>query len=151
MTTPPFDFDSHPTLRKADMTQPTPQPPKRLTRSRDDRIVAGVCGGLARYLNVDASMVRIVAVALTVLLGGAPLMLYVVAVLVVPEDDRVGPTPPPAPGQPPWPTSAPGPRPADPVWGSEGAPWEQPTAGNDAPSSPRDDDGTSDPQRPDAR
>ena len=134
------------------MTHPTPQPPKRLTRSRDDRIVAGVCGGLARYLNVDASMVRIVAAVVTVLAGGSPLLLYVVAVLIVPEDDQVGPPPPPAPPQPPWPPSTiTGTRPADPVWGSEGAPWEQPPTGDNAPASPRPDDGTADPQRPSTR
>ena len=36
--------------------------PKRLTRSRDDRMISGVCGGLARYLNVDATLVRVVMV-----------------------------------------------------------------------------------------
>lgn len=128
------------------MNYPTPQPPKRLTRSTDDRVVAGVCGGLARYLNVDASLVRILTAVLTVLIGGAPLLLYIVAVLIVPEDDRVGPPPPPRPRD--WPpTTAPGPRPADPVWGREGAPWEQPGAGTGAPADPS----TADPQRPDAR
>jgi phage shock protein C len=33
--------------------------PKRLTRTRDDRMISGVSGGLARYLNVDATLVRV--------------------------------------------------------------------------------------------
>lgn len=52
------------------MTYPTPQPPKRLTRSRDDKVLAGVCGGLARYANLDPALVRILAVVLTLLTGG---------------------------------------------------------------------------------
>ncbi len=130
------------------MTHPTPQPPKRLTRSRDDRVVAGVCGGVAHYLNVDASVVRLATALLTVVTGGATLLLYVVGVLVVPEDDWVGPTPPPAPRQPDRPsTAAPGTQPTDPVWGREGPPWEPPAPG----AYPGQDSGSTDPQRPDAR
>ena len=130
------------------MNYPTPQPSKRLTRSRDDRVIAGVCGGLARYLNVDASLVRILTVVLTVLVSGLPLLLYIVAVFVVPEDDAV-PAPPP-PRQPDWPPATPAPPPADPVWGRDGAPWEQPEP-VDNPTDPGQDSGTTDPQRPDAR
>ncbi|SDT24507.1 Phage shock protein PspC (stress-responsive transcriptional regulator) [Friedmanniella luteola] len=119
------------------MNHPTPGP-KRLTRSRDDRVVAGVCGGLARYLNMDASLVRILTVVLTLVTSGAALVVYAIAVLVVPEDERVGPGayagPPPVwqPPQPPAP--APGPAPQDPVWGREGAPWEQAQASSAEPT-----------------
>ena len=40
---------------------PTPQPVKRLARTSDDQMIAGICGGLARYFGVDATFVRVVA------------------------------------------------------------------------------------------
>jgi len=73
--------------------QPPPQTgfdPQRLRtvthmeRSRDDRMIAGVCGGLARYLNVDPVVVRVVTAALTVV-GGVGLVLYVAAWLLAPD------------------------------------------------------------------
>jgi phage shock protein PspC (stress-responsive transcriptional regulator) len=72
-------------------TQPPPEPPpRRLERSRDDRIVAGVCGGIARHFGIDGTVVRIVAVGLT-LLGGAGLLLYVAALLLMPEEGSPAP------------------------------------------------------------
>jgi phage shock protein PspC (stress-responsive transcriptional regulator) len=71
--------------------EPPPEPPpqRRLERSRSDRIVAGVCGGIARYFGVDATVVRIVAVGLT-LLGGAGVLLYIAALLLMPEEGSEG-------------------------------------------------------------
>lgn len=57
---------------------------KRLYRSREERMFAGVCGGIADYLEVDPTIVRLVFVALT-LLGGPGLIVYIVLMLVVPE------------------------------------------------------------------
>lgn len=57
---------------------------KKLTRSRDKKI-AGVCGGLADYLGLDPSVVRIVWL-LCVLLGGTGLLAYLVMWIVMPED-----------------------------------------------------------------
>jgi phage shock protein C len=57
---------------------------KRLYRSRTDRQWAGVCGGLAEYFNVDATLVRLIFVALT-LLGSPGLILYIIMWLVIPE------------------------------------------------------------------
>ncbi len=59
--------------------------PKRLYRSRTDRQVAGVCSGLAAYLGLDVSIVRIVFIILA-LLGGPGLLLYIILALVVPEE-----------------------------------------------------------------
>jgi phage shock protein PspC (stress-responsive transcriptional regulator) len=78
--------------------QPTAQAtagPRRLFRSRSDRVIGGVCGGLARYLNVDPVIVRVVAVAL-VFVGGAGLLLYAAAFLLVPNEGEGG-GPPEAP------------------------------------------------------
>ena len=58
---------------------------KRLYRSRSDRMVAGVAGGLAQYLNVDPTLVRLGFVVLS-LAGGPGLLLYIVMWIVVPEE-----------------------------------------------------------------
>ena len=57
---------------------------ERLYRSRDDRMLFGVAGGMARYLDIDPSIVRIVWALLTIA-GGAGLLLYIVAAVVIPE------------------------------------------------------------------
>jgi len=72
---------------------------ERLYRSRTDRMLFGVAGGMARFLDVDASIVRIVW-ALLVVAGGAGLLLYIVAAIVMPEDP-VGYMPPSGPTAPP--------------------------------------------------
>ena len=57
----------------------------QLRRSTDDRMLAGVAGGIARYLDVDATLVRVGMAALTLLtgVGGA---LYIAAWLLIPAD-----------------------------------------------------------------
>ena len=57
----------------------------RLYRSRDDRMLAGVAGGLARVMDADPSIIRVVWVVVTVLSGGLGLLVYVVMAIVVPE------------------------------------------------------------------
>jgi phage shock protein PspC (stress-responsive transcriptional regulator) len=57
---------------------------KQLTRSATDRKIAGVCGGLGEYLNVDPVIFRI-AFLFALFLGGAGFILYIVMILVVPE------------------------------------------------------------------
>jgi phage shock protein PspC (stress-responsive transcriptional regulator) len=73
----------------------SPPRPRKLLRSRSERVLGGVCGGLGRYFNVDPIIFRIAAIAL-VLLGGAGLLLYLAAVLLVPAEDSPAAT---APGQ----------------------------------------------------
>ena len=58
---------------------------KKLTRSRTNRTICGVCGGIAAYLNVDPTVVRLVW-ALITLCGGAGLIGYLVAALIIPEE-----------------------------------------------------------------
>ncbi len=57
---------------------------RRLYRSQTNKVIAGVCGGLAEYLNVDTTVVRLVWVLLT-LLGGSGIILYVLAFFIIPE------------------------------------------------------------------
>ncbi|MFI9010368.1 PspC domain-containing protein [Actinosynnema sp. NPDC053489] len=59
---------------------------KKLRRSRTDKMVAGVCGGVAELLGVDAALIRIVLVAATLLGFGAGAVLYLAAWLLVPEE-----------------------------------------------------------------
>ncbi|HOZ60162.1 MAG TPA: PspC domain-containing protein [Nakamurella multipartita] len=69
--------------------EPPPEPGRstavrRVRRSRRDRVLGGVCGGLARYLNVDPVLLRIAAVALA-LSGGVGVLVYLIAWIVIPE------------------------------------------------------------------
>lgn len=59
--------------------------PSRLTRPKDDRVLSGVCSGLARHFGTDVALVRTVAVILT-LIGGVGLLIYIAALVLVPED-----------------------------------------------------------------
>ena len=75
---------------------------ERLYRSRDDRMLAGVAGGLAAILDADPSIVRVAWVLLTIVTGGIALVVYIVMAIVVPEGPGA-----PKPSSGPWsPTAA---------------------------------------------
>lgn len=59
---------------------------KRFARSRRDKKIAGVCGGLAQYFDIDATLVRVVFVLLALFSGGG-LLLYVILWLVMPQSE----------------------------------------------------------------
>jgi phage shock protein C len=84
------------------MTQPTVGY-KQLRRPLDDRMVAGVCSGVARYLGIDPVLVRAGFVVLAVVTWGAALVAYPVMWIVMPEA--------PVPAPPVWRD------PTDPTWG----------------------------------
>ena len=58
---------------------------KKLYRSRTERMVAGVCGGLADFFNIDPTIVRLIMVLLF-LTGSAGIWIYLVLLFVVPEE-----------------------------------------------------------------
>jgi phage shock protein C len=93
------------------MTQnPNPQVPpyKQLRRPVDDRLIAGVCSGVARYANIDPNAVRVLFAVIAVLTWGTALLAYPVMWFLMPEE-RVGPTAWPganAPVSPPHPPAA---------------------------------------------
>lgn len=58
---------------------------KRLYRSHQDRMLGGVCGGLAEYLGLDPTVVRLVFLLLF-FLGGQGLLVYLIMWLIVPEE-----------------------------------------------------------------
>jgi phage shock protein PspC (stress-responsive transcriptional regulator) len=70
-------------------TTPQEPAPRHLVRPRDDRVIAGVCSGIARYFRIDPLIVRIAAVAL-LFAGGFSLIAYLAAWALVPEDDGTG-------------------------------------------------------------
>jgi len=65
--------------------------PKKLYRSRINRFIGGVCGGIAEYFNIDPTIVRIVAV-LSIFLGGAGFILYLASLIIIPENPHFSPT-----------------------------------------------------------
>lgn len=110
------------------MSYPNPSAPKALRRSRTDKFLGGVCAGVAEYLNMDTTLIRILTVVIT-LFTGVPVVAYLVAWLVMPEQEQTTAPPPiqPAPAYPPYPpapgTTATPPTNED-VWGPAGPPWE---------------------------
>jgi len=65
---------------------------KKLYLSRTDRKIAGVCGGVAAYLDMDPTLVRLIWV-MTTLFAGWGLLGYVIAWIVVPEEPLYQPAP----------------------------------------------------------
>jgi phage shock protein C len=101
-----------PTNQQADQppsqptAQPTPPPasanadqqyassasvPRRLVRRTDDRMLGGVCAGVADHFGVDPTLVRVLAVLATVLGAGSVIIAYLVAWVIVPKDVDVRP------------------------------------------------------------
>jgi phage shock protein C len=64
---------------------------RRLMRSRNERVIAGVCGGIAEYFEMDPVLVRVILAVIT-LMGGAGILLYLILWAVLP----LAPPPPPA-------------------------------------------------------
>ena len=58
---------------------------KKVERSRDNRMICGVCGGIGKYFNVDPTLIRLVWV-LIVILGGSGLIFYIIAAIIIPEE-----------------------------------------------------------------
>jgi phage shock protein C len=64
---------------------PAPQPVRRLYRTRDDKMIGGTCGGLARYFDVDPTLVRVLAVMALVFAFPATVIGYVLAWAILPS------------------------------------------------------------------
>lgn len=74
-------------MAEAAVTPPsqTVSSPKRFFRSKSDRKIAGVCGGAARYLNMDPTLVRILWVV-SCFLSGLGLIAYIIFWIAAPEE-----------------------------------------------------------------
>jgi phage shock protein C len=78
---------------------------KRLYRSKKNRVIAGVCGGIAEYLEVDPVLVRLIAVLL-LFVGGGSFIAYIIGMIIIPNaplgsipDNQSVPPPPPNPAK----------------------------------------------------
>jgi phage shock protein C len=58
---------------------------KKLYRSNSNKMLAGVCGGIAEYFNLDPTLIRI-GWALFVLLGGSGILVYIICALIIPKN-----------------------------------------------------------------
>ena len=94
---PPADLPGGPMPPPAG-DQQDPARPARLTRSRDERMIGGVAGGIAQYLGIDPVIVRLAFVVLA-LAGGGGVLAYLVAWLVIPEQPEGEPVAVRASGQ----------------------------------------------------
>jgi phage shock protein C len=61
-------------------------PTKKLYRSRNDRMIAGICGGLAKYFNIDPTIVRLITVVGFVVTASAFFWAYLILWIVIPEE-----------------------------------------------------------------
>ena len=64
---------------------------KKLYRSRSNRMICGVCGGLGTFLGVDATVVRVLYEVISLLAGAGflGLVLYFILAVIIPEDDGI--------------------------------------------------------------
>lgn len=79
------DVREGPVSQVPGVPEPPPVQQPVLRRSRQDRMVFGVAGGLGRYLGVDPVIIRIALVLLT-LFGGSGVLLYLIGLVVIPEE-----------------------------------------------------------------
>ncbi len=64
---------------------------KKLVRSENDKVLVGVCGGLAKYLGIDSSLLRIIFVVATIFGVGSPILIYGIMAIIMPKDDSYFP------------------------------------------------------------
>ena len=69
-----------------------PSRPREIRRSRDDKVLAGVCSGIGRYFGVDPLLIRIGFVVL-IFAGGGGILTYLICWLLIPEEGAPGSTP----------------------------------------------------------
>ena len=67
------------------------QPPRRLVRPMNEKMIAGVCAGFARYFGIDTTIMRLIWIVLFFVTGGIALLVYPIAWIVMPKD--YGPAP----------------------------------------------------------
>lgn len=60
---------------------------KRLYRSKNDRMLGGVCAGLGGYLDVDPAVIRLIWVVITILSVGTGIIVYILAWIIIPEEN----------------------------------------------------------------
>ena len=66
---------------------------KRLYRSKKERMLGGVCAGLGEHLDIDPTVIRLIWAVVTVLSLGTGIVVYILAWILIPEEDTTGPAP----------------------------------------------------------
>jgi phage shock protein C len=61
---------------------------KKLYRSRTNRVIWGICGGLGEYFDIDPTIIRVIAIV-SIFFGTAGIWIYIIMRLIVPEEQRV--------------------------------------------------------------
>ena len=61
---------------------------KRLYKSRE-RMIFGVCGGIAKYFNIDPTLVRLITVALSFFGVGCGILIYIIAAIIIPNEPDI--------------------------------------------------------------
>lgn len=62
---------------------------KRLMRSKTNRMVAGICGGIGEYFNIDPNLIRVLWIVITVLSGFLPgILAYILVWVIIPEGEK---------------------------------------------------------------
>lgn len=62
---------------------------RKLMRSKVNRMICGVCGGIGEYLSIDPTLVRLIWILCSLASCGTGLIVYIVAAVVMPEDDGI--------------------------------------------------------------
>jgi phage shock protein C len=63
---------------------------KRLFRSSSDKMICGVCGGIAQYFGIDSTLVRVGWVVLTLISAGfGGVLAYIVAAIIIPDESKI--------------------------------------------------------------
>lgn len=58
----------------------------KLTKTENDRVLAGVCGGLAKFFGMDSSVFRILFALCTIFGVGSPVIIYIILMVIMPSD-----------------------------------------------------------------
>lgn len=66
---------------------------KKLYRSRDNKVLTGLCGGIGDYFGMDPTVVRVLFVLFEFLTAGLLIIIYLIVALIVPKEPDTGPTP----------------------------------------------------------
>lgn len=83
----PSDFGEPRTTSYQGAAAPQTDATRRLYRSLTDRSIAGICGGLAKYLNADPTLIRVLMLLL-ILFGGLSVWIYIILWIVIPEEPQ---------------------------------------------------------------
>lgn len=84
----PEEFGNRKTTAESNTTNTQQEAKQRLLRASDEKIIAGVCGGIARYCNCDVTLIRVIAI-LILILGSMGLWIYIILWICLPQEQEI--------------------------------------------------------------